>query len=48
MCAAEQDLLNIAAFPMKQPEMQISDPDITTIPDVKDECEFARSDVTWD
>ena len=48
MCATETGLQNIAAFPMKQPEMQIKTPEITTIPDVKNECEYARNDATWD
>ncbi len=48
MCSAEHELLNIAAFPMKKPEMQIGDPEITSIPDVENECEYARNDTTWD
>ncbi len=48
MCTAEHDLLNLAAFPMKQPEMQIGTPDAVTLPDVQEENEFARNTQTWD
>ena len=48
MCTAGYDLLPMATFPMKHPEMQIKTPEITTIPDVKNECEYARNDATWD
>ena len=48
MGAAAENLQNIAVFPMKKPEMQIGKPETVNSPDVKDECEYARNDATWD
>ena len=46
--ARQNEVPNIAQFPMKKPEMQIGTPAQTVLPEVKEECEFARNIQTWD
>ena len=48
MSGQEPSGIPLTGFPMKKPEMQIGDPEITSIPDVENECEYARNDTTWD
>ena len=48
MCTAETVLPNIATFPMKKPEMQIGQPEVTDFPETGTESEFARNTQTWD